>query len=212
MNEQTESQAINEVNTVNQVTDDAARSQVAARDAKAFTAKNLNAAFKKISALRKSFRGACRDMMEVAKGDETMRRVCAFLGITAAALSREKIGALHHHIADRYAFYVASAEGDIRRPAKLIKISDESGLVGYIARPAGYLEAIKRIAKAFDGTGRISYEQRGICPPVVEIGEDGVKRVKSLVIYTAAGVPLATTDDHIDRYERFLNGNIRRLK
>ena len=130
----------------------------------AFTAKALKEIRKDIANYVDSFKNACRVLLEVADSNKELKRLNAYLGLTAEAIKEKNIGETRKNILGKLPYYYTIEGSETHFPARLRKVNADMQAAGvpsgYIAVKDTYLNALITLGGVLSKGNR--YEQHSV--------------------------------------------------
>ena len=172
----------------------------------AFTAKALKEIRKDIANYVDSFKNACRVLLEVADSNKELKRLNAYLGLTAEAIKAKNIGETRKNILGKLPYYYTIEGSETHFPARLRKVSADMQAAGvpngYIAVKDTYLNALITLGGLLSKGN--SYEQIK-----VELTESDTNEVALMnedntacIVYDNKGTKIAACATAFIRYKQ----------
>lgn len=169
------------------------------------TNKVINALRKKANEYRDSFKNACSVFLELSATDKDAKKVCAYLGINAAALNNKNIKDTRNNVLNRLPLYYMIDGSETHFPAKLTKINKNAGIDGYIATKDTYINALLALAKILSGGNE--YEQRKLNLTIASVDEAADAYTENSVDFVAYDKEGKRVEADTKKYISFLNTN-----
>lgn len=160
---------------------------------------------KDIHNYKDSFRNACLILLEVAKENTNVKKLNAFLGLTAEAVKNKNISETRKRILSMIPYYYCIEGSDTHFPAKLIKVNSrmvEAGVrEGYFAKKDSYINALLTIGVMLSRNAIREPAQLSLTSSSESV-EDMNFENTSCVIYTKNGNKLCNATEAYIKYKQ----------